>query len=86
MAVMTHRTTFALDADTAARIKRLAECWRVSQAEVVRRAVASAEEQLRPDPAARLRDLHATGQGLDLLKADAYLAQVHRDREHWRGQ
>ena len=43
MAVMTHRTTFTLDAATIRRLKRLASRWNVSQAEVIRRAVAQAE-------------------------------------------
>ena len=39
MATMTHRTTFALDAATARRLRQLAKLWKVSQAEVVRRSV-----------------------------------------------
>jgi predicted transcriptional regulator len=54
MAVMTHRTTFSLDAETMRRLKRLAARWQVSQAEVVRRAVAEAET--RPDPQSILED------------------------------
>lgn len=45
MAIMTHRTTFALDVTTAQRLKRLARRWNVSQAEVVRRAVDQAEKE-----------------------------------------
>ncbi len=43
MKEMTHRTTFALEAAAARRLKRLAAVWQISQAEVVRRAVAMAE-------------------------------------------
>jgi len=42
---MTHRTTFALDEDTAQRLKRLARLWSVAQADVVRRAVDLAEKE-----------------------------------------
>ena len=86
---MTHRTTFALDSATAARLKRLAATWRMSQAEVVRRAVAQAESAVpaaKPDPIAALKELHASGQGLDPRTAAAYLAQVREGRRRWRGK
>jgi hypothetical protein len=50
MQTMTHRTTFALDEVTAQRLKRLATCWDVSQAEVVRRSVEQAEKRLTISP------------------------------------
>jgi len=45
MAIMTNRSTYALDAWTTQSIKRLARSWGVSQAEVIRRAVRLAAEQ-----------------------------------------
>lgn len=86
---MTHRTTFALDKLTAKRLKRLATLWRVSQAEVVRRAVAQADAiatAAKPDPVSMLQALHASGQGLDADEANAYLNEVREDRKAWRGQ
>jgi predicted DNA-binding protein len=50
MPTMTHRTTFALDAATAQRLKRLAARWNVSQAEVVRRSVEQAETEAARSP------------------------------------
>jgi predicted transcriptional regulator len=50
MPTMTHRTTFALDEDTAQRLKRLAARWSVSQAEVVRRSVEQAEKNASTSP------------------------------------
>lgn len=88
MQTMTHRTTFALDGRTASRLKRLASLWRVSQAEVVRRAVAQVESASTPDrvkPAALLRAYHAKG-GFDRAKARVYLAEIHEDRKQWRGE
>ena len=88
MKTMTHRTTFALDGATASRLRRLASIWQVSQAEVVRRAVAQAESATapaKPDPIAMLKELHASGRGLDPATAEAYLAEVREDRKHWRG-
>ena len=89
MAVMTHRTTFALDGATVRRLKRLASRWKVSQAEVIRRAVAQAEVQPDPlpaDPVSMLRQLHQSSDAIDPKKADSYLAEVHADRKRWRGR
>ena len=90
MALMSHRTTFALDQLTAKRLRRLAALWRVSQAEVVRRAVAEAEATAlaasKPDPVALLRELHAAGEGLDIGHAEAYLSEVREERRRWRGE
>jgi Ribbon-helix-helix protein, copG family len=87
MSSMVHRTTFALDKLTAKRLRRLAALWNVSQAEVVRRAVAQAEAAAtvaKPDPVALLGALHASGQGLDVGRAEDYLSEVRENREHWR--
>ncbi|HEY1050073.1 MAG TPA: hypothetical protein VGE39_09975 [Prosthecobacter sp.] len=87
MATMTHRATFALDDGTTASIKSLAKLWKVSQAEVVRRAVSQAEvSTLKPDPVALLQQLHAAGEGLPAKTANTYLAEVREDRKKWRGQ
>jgi predicted transcriptional regulator len=88
MAQMTHRTTFALDEDTALRLKNLSRDWHVSQAEVVRRAVQLAESASRPQessPLDALKALQAGGGGLVREEAEAYLKDVHRDRKTWRG-
>lgn len=89
MATMTHRTTFALDKTTAQRLKRLAARWRVSQAEVVRRSLEKAEQEAetqQPNPLEMLRDLFASGKGLDPAAAGAYIAEVYEDRKRWRGE
>lgn len=88
MATMTYRTTFALDEETSKRLKRLATRWNVSQAEVVRRSLEQADkrsEELKPTPAEALRQLFASGQGLDAEKGSAYIAEIYEDRKHWRG-
>ena len=86
MATMTHRTTFALDADTMRRLKKLALRWQVSQAEVVRRAVSQAEsipDAQAPDALVSLKNYHAAS-ALGLSAADVYLAQARADRKRWR--
>jgi hypothetical protein len=87
MSLTSYRTTFALDAATAGRLKKLAAQWHVSQAEVVRRAIEMAEksaDEERLDPVAMLEALHAQGNGLNQKVGDAYLAQVRNDRKQWR--
>ena len=89
MQTMHCRTTFALDRATVDRLKRLASVWEVSQAEVVRRAVAQAEAQSIPahaDPVAMLQRLHDSGRGLDPTKARAYLVEVREERRRWRAR
>lgn len=85
MATMTHRTTFALDEATVTRIRRLAAEWNVSQAEVIRRAVAQSDAASNPDPLAMLEALHRADQGLSPAEAVSYLTTVREDRQRWRG-
>ncbi len=87
MATMTHRTTFSLDEGTTRRIKSLAKLWKVSQAEVVRRAVSMAEKpESKADPVALLQQLHESGEGLSAKDAKSYLAEVRVARREWRGR
>ncbi len=86
MATMTYRTTFSLDEATAMRIRKLAAQWNVSQAEVIRRVVASTDAAANPDPLAMLEALHQSGGGLSAAKATSYLAAVQKDRKAWRGK
>ena len=62
---MTVRTTFALDVVTEGSIQRLADLWKTSKAEVVRRSVAEAERaasrQSRPAPLEALQWLQMNG-------------------------
>jgi hypothetical protein len=83
------QTTFALDELTAGRLERLSARWQVPPVEVIRRAVAQVDTTVNPgpvNPAALLRQLHQKGGGLDRGEAEAYLAEVHQDRKHWRGR
>ncbi|NQU41463.1 MAG: hypothetical protein HQ523_16060 [Lentisphaerae bacterium] len=84
---MTYRTTFALDKGTMGRLKRLSGAWHVSQAEVVRRAIALAEEKVtaETDAADVLRALHESGKLLVREQAEAYLTETRESRRSWRG-
>ena len=68
------------------RLRRLAATWRVSRAEVVRRAVAMADADERADVRASdvLKGLQDSGAGLVREEAEAYLADVREDRHSWR--
>lgn len=86
MATMSHRTTFALDDATTLRIGSLSKLWRVSKAEVVRRAVSQAEvETTKANPIALLLQLHESGEGLSPKRAQSYPAEIREDRHQWRG-
>ena len=84
MAIMTHRTTFALDEPTVTRIRTLAAQWNVSQAEVIRRVVAQTAAAPTPDPVALLDDLFRAGGGVPQEVAAAYLTEAREARQSWR--
>jgi predicted transcriptional regulator len=88
MKSMTCRTTFALDRETVDRLKHLSGVWHASQAEVVRRAIFLAENQVKTETnaASLLRTLHEAGHGLIREDAVAYLADVQDQRKTWRGE
>ncbi|MBN8726449.1 MAG: hypothetical protein J0H15_01930 [Xanthomonadales bacterium] len=82
---MSHRSTYALDAETAQTIKRLAREWQVSQAEVIRRSVRNAESQsiAVPTPAEvieryRSRPLPRSREDTQRI-VDELRSQRHRD-------
>ena len=82
---MTERTTLTFDKETRQRLQTLAARWQVSQAEVVRRAVARAEEaeRMASDPVADLLAFLAQG-GLDTAQVSGYLEELQEDRTRWR--
>lgn len=85
MAVMEHRTSFALDEATILRLRKLASLWQVSQAEVVRRAIENAEAEAKAGTDAalgRLGSYHKRG-GLDARKAAEYIEEVAENRADW---
>ncbi len=88
MKSMTYRTTFALDEEAAMRLRRLSAAWEVSQAEVVRRALAMAEAggPRSEDAASLLSRLHGNGEGLARESATQYLSDVGDNRRLWRGE
>jgi len=79
------RTSFALDEETIRLLQHLAGQWRVSQAEVVRRAVRLAVEQDWTDTVyirQRLAEYQDAGR-ITAEAADEYLGDVAADRAGW---
>jgi predicted transcriptional regulator len=78
-----HRTTFSLDEPAVRRLHLLARRWNVSQAEVIRRALALAESQPYESTALQaLEAFHEKG-GLAAETAAAYLGEVSAARDDW---
>ncbi len=78
MAIMEHRTSFALDEATIQRLKKLAGIWQVSQAEVVRRALEKADMESTAESDATVRRLiayHTVG-GISTDAVDAWLNEL----------
>ena len=82
MAEMTHRTTFSLDDRAIQRLRSLSRRWKVSQAEVIRRALEAADQQPDNTALADLEAYHHKG-GLVAEKADSYLKEWSESREDW---
>jgi len=74
-----------LESEPAARLKKLAEHWQVTEAEAVRRSLERAEQDVpaAKDPVAMLTACHAKG-GFDRVAAEKYLSEVREDRKKWR--
>jgi hypothetical protein len=82
---MEHRTTFALDEVTIQKMRHLAKSWKVSQAEVVRRAIEQADRQAVREKTQiidRLAAYHQQG-SLSASQAKTYLEEVAENRAEW---
>lgn len=94
MATMSIRSTYALDAETAQRIKRLARAWGVSQAEVIRRSVSLAsehdEKHAELSPADVVRYYRAHPAPRDARATRSLIAELrkqrHEDDQHRAGR
>jgi hypothetical protein len=87
MQMTQYRTTFSFDRATMFTLKNLAARWRVSQAEVVRRALSFVDqnESLGTDstPLSLLEHYHKTGT-IVRENAELYLQTTKDDRKNWR--
>ncbi len=83
MAIMTIKSTYALDAGTVRTLEQLARRWRVSKSEALRRAIGAAAGQAPPQAAGALKVLDRLQRDLDLTvgRAQAW-ARRARDERH----
>jgi hypothetical protein len=82
MAIMTIRSTYALDAETVRTLDRLARRWRVSKSEALRRAirVASAGAAGQPNEALNALDRLQRSLQLNPTRARAWARSVRAER------
>ena len=69
------------------RLRTLAACWHVSQAEVIRRTLEKAENDVKKeaaDPYDLLTSYHTDG-NLTEEAAESYIREIYEDRSEWRG-
>ena len=79
---MAHRTTFSLDDETVAALRRLAGLWNTSQAGVIRRAVRAAAEQseTRMTPQQAIASFRAGAVPMDAHQLQIMVAQARAAR------
>jgi Ribbon-helix-helix protein, copG family len=69
MAMMTIKSTYALDADSVRTLEQQSRRWRVSKSEALRRAIRAAAGQAAPQGTEALRALDRFQRALDLTPA-----------------
>ena len=86
MATQTVKTTYSLDLKTVRTLEALAQRWKVSKSEALRRAIrASAEREPREAGREALRALDELQQALGLTAetADQWVRAVQDERRAW---
>jgi Ribbon-helix-helix protein, copG family len=86
MATQTVKTTYSLDVKTVRALEALAQRWKVSKSEALRRAIqASAEREPREAGRDALRALDELQQALGLTAetADRWVRAVRDERRAW---
>ena len=87
MQMTQYRTTFSFDRTTMFTLKNLAARWRVSQAEVVRRALVFVNQNeslgTTSSPLSRLENYQKTG-SMVREEAELYLQTAKNERKSWR--
>jgi len=82
MAIMTVRSTYALDVETMRVLERIAHRWKVSKSEALRRAIRAAEGQRPPGADDALQALERLQRSLRLTpaKAKAWASKARTER------
>jgi hypothetical protein len=71
MATPTIKSTYVMDVGTARALERIAQRWKVSKSEALRRAIHAAAEQQRPEASDSLQALDQLQRSLKLTPARA---------------
>jgi hypothetical protein len=82
MAILTVRTTYALDVPTVRALDRIARRWKVSKSEALRRVIRSADQKAAADHSEGLEALNQLQKSLGLTAAEAraWATRVRRER------
>ena len=82
MAITTIKSTYALDVETVRALERMAERWRVSKSEALRRAIRAAAGQKAPTTTDALKALDQLQRSLRLSpdRARAWAGKVRAER------
>jgi len=84
MAITTIKSTYALDVETVRALERMAERWKVSKSEALRRAIraAAGEEPPQTDALHALDRLQRSVR-LTPAKAHAWARETRKERQAW---
>jgi hypothetical protein len=82
MAITSIKSTYSLDVDTVRTLERLAQRWKVSKSEALRRAIRAASGEGTEDASDALQALDRLQRSLKLTpaRARAWAAAVRRER------
>ena len=82
MAIITVKSTYSLDVETASQLESLAKYWNTSKSAALRRAIRSAAEQALPEGGERLNALDRLQDllALDRESASGWENQVRQGR------
>ena len=85
MASTTIRSTYALDVETVRALERMAQRWKVSKSEALRRAIRAAAAHGSPDTSNPLEALDRLQRSLNLTpaKARAWAQKNRAERKAW---
>lgn len=83
MAIMTVRSTYALDPETVRILEEAARRWGVSKSEALRRAIrtAAGREPVSPRSAIHALDQLQKSMGLNSASARAWIRRVRQERQ-----
>ena len=88
MAVTTIKSTYALDVETVRALERMAQRWKVSKSEALRRAIRAAAGEGLAAPTDGLAALDRLQRSLDLTpaRARAWARKTRTERRAWSGR